>query len=165
MPHFPTGVTIRHEPKPGDIGCLIYLHGVLYAEEYGFNCRFEAGMAGSLATFATNLSHCDRFWLVHTQKALADSLAIEEKSTHEAELRWLLLHPKLRGNGIGRFLVQEALQFCHEQKYSKVFLWTIKRLKAAKELYQSVGFEMTNENTQHCWGQTVTIQRYELELG
>lgn len=165
MPNFPPGITIRHEPKPGDIGCLIYLHGVLYAEEYGLNCTFEAGMAGSLATFATNLSDHNHLWLVDHCNDLAGSLAVERKSNEEAELRWLLLHPKLRGNGIGRFLVQEALQFCHEQEYSKVFLWTIKRLKAAKELYQSVGFEIANESTQHCWGQTVTIQRYELELG
>jgi hypothetical protein len=31
----PANVSIRNQLKPGDIGYLTYLHGILYANEYG----------------------------------------------------------------------------------------------------------------------------------
>jgi hypothetical protein len=42
---------IRHHIKPGDIGYLIHLHGVLFAKEYGYDQTFEAYVAGGLAEF------------------------------------------------------------------------------------------------------------------
>jgi GNAT superfamily N-acetyltransferase len=160
----PAGVTVRHEPQPGDIGYLLYLHGHLYAQEFGWDCTFEAGMAGSLATFATNLSERDRLWLVDYQGRLAGSSAVDEKSESEAELRWVLLHPDLRGKGIGRLLVEEAIEFCRAKSYETVRLWTAEVLKAAKWIYESAGFELVEEREEVRWSQAVTMQRYELKL-
>lgn len=160
----PAGVTIRHEPRPGDIGYLLYLHGFLYAQEFGWDCTFEAGMAGSLATFATNLTERDRLWLVDDQERLTGSSAVDGKSANEAELRWVLLHPDLRGKGIGRLLVEEAIAFCRAREYKTVRLWTAKVLKAATRLYESIGFELAEEWTETRWSQPVTMRRYELKL-
>lgn len=160
----PAGVAVRHEPQPGDIGYLLYLHGHLYAQEFGWDYTFEAGMASSLATFATNLSERDRLWLVDYQGRLAGSSAVDEKSESEAELRWVLLHPDLRGKGIGRLLVEEAIEFCRAKGYKTVRLWTAEVLKAAKRIYESAGFELTEEQEETRWSQTVTMQHYELKL-
>jgi GNAT superfamily N-acetyltransferase len=164
MNTLPPDTTLRHELNPGDIGYLLYLHGSLYADEYGFDHTFEAGMAGSLAEFVTSRSEGDRFWLVDFQDQLAGSVPIDGTSETEAELRWLLLHPDLRGRGLGRHLLQRALAFCEETGYETVFLWTVDRLETARRLYESVGFERTHESTEHRWGQSVTMQRYEKEL-
>nr|WP_319495618.1 MarR family winged helix-turn-helix transcriptional regulator [uncultured Desulfobacter sp.] len=43
-------VTIRSY-KPGDIGYIIYRHGVIYAREYGFNVDFDAYVASGMADF------------------------------------------------------------------------------------------------------------------
>jgi hypothetical protein len=48
----PAGVTIRTTLRPGDIGYVTYLHGTLYAAEYGWDHTFEAYVAGPLAEFA-----------------------------------------------------------------------------------------------------------------
>ncbi len=92
------------------------------------------------------------------------SLAIVKFSEREAQLRWLLLVPEVRGQGIGRKLVEEALDFCRDAGYSSVFLWTVNTLPIAAKLYQSVGFRQTEELTHEMWGSTVTEVRYELLL-
>jgi len=85
-------------------------------------------------------------------------------SEKEAQLRWLLLHPEVRGRGLGRRLVEDALDFCRDVGYSSVFLWTVNTLPIAAQLYQSVGFKQTDELTHELWGSTVTEVRYELAL-
>lgn len=157
-------IVIRTELKPGDIGSLIYLHGVLYAQEHGWNHTFEAYVAGPLAEFAKSQAPRGRIWIVEESENVAGSIAIVEVSKEEAQLRWLLLHPKLRGQGIGRMLMKEAVNFCRAQGYAIVFLWTVSALTAAAKLYEEFGFHMSNETNSEIWGTTVTEQRYELRL-
>jgi hypothetical protein len=47
----PPDITIRCTLRPGDIGYVTYLHGSLYAAEYGWDHTFEAYVAGPLAEF------------------------------------------------------------------------------------------------------------------
>jgi N-acetylglutamate synthase-like GNAT family acetyltransferase len=160
----PPHIKVRRDLKPGDIGYLTYLHGTLYADEYGWDYTFEAYVAGPLAEFAKSHSDRERIWIVEKDDKVAGSIAIVEASKEEAQLRWLLLAPDLRGRGVGRMLVEEAIGFCREKGYSKVFLWTVSRLKEAAELYRSAGFKLAEESTQKLWGTTVTEQRYDLTL-
>lgn len=48
----PVNIRIRSELKPGDVGYLTYLHGVIYASERGWDHTFEAYVARPLAEFA-----------------------------------------------------------------------------------------------------------------
>jgi GNAT superfamily N-acetyltransferase len=57
--------------------------------------------------------------------------AIVKFSEKEAQLRWLLLDPEVRGQGLGRRLVEESLDFCRMAEYSSVFLWTVNTLPIA----------------------------------
>lgn len=157
-------IVVRDYLKPGDIGSLIYLHGVLYAKEHGWDHTFESYVAGPLAEFAKSQTPRERIWIVEESENVSGSIAIVEVSKEEAQLRWLLLHPKLRGQAIGRMLMEEAVSFCGAQGYTIVFLWTVSALTSAAKLYEEFGFHISEETIRNIWGTTVTEQRYELNL-
>ena len=159
-----SGVKIRHNFKPGDIGYIIYLHGSLYFQEYGYDCSFENYVAGPLSEFACSLADRERIWLLERGDELVGSMAIVEHSTTEAQLRWLLLHPDIRGHGLGKRLIDEAIEFCRSCGYTKIFLWTEDLLIPAAKLYTSKGFKITDEKIHEIWGSVLTEQKYELKL-
>ena len=157
----PANVSIRNQLKPGDIGYIVYLHGIIYAQEYGWDYTFETYVAGPLAEFAKAPGERGRIWIVEKDGQVAGSVAIVEVSEREAQLRWMLLTADLRGYGLGRYLVEQTLDFCKEQGYTTVFLWTVSILTPAVKLDQSVGFQLTEEKTHRTWGAELTEQRYE----
>lgn len=148
----PSNVRIRHNLKPGDIGYLTYLPGVLYTEKYGWDYTLEAYVAGPLSKFAQSHAVREQIWIVEKDEMVTGSIAIVEASREEAQLNWLLLHPTLRGHGVGNILVAEAINFCKHHGYSAVFLWTVSSLTAAAHLYKSAGFQLTQENPRAMWG-------------
>ena len=147
----PPNIRIRTHLKTGDIGSVVFLHGTLYAAEQGWDHTFEAYVAGPLAEFAKSSSDRERIWIVEKGGEVAGSIAIVDASANKAQLRWLLLRPDLRGQGIGRTLMQEALSFCRAARYAQVFLGTVSALTDAAKLYQAVGFKLTEEKTRELW--------------
>ena len=158
-------VRVRHDLRPGDIGSVVSLHGILYFREYDYDHTFEAYVAAGIAEFAQSFdAHRDRLWIAETGGETIGSIGIVRRSDSEAQLRWFLIHPNWRGLGLGRVLLQEALHFCGECAYRTVFLWTVSGLTAATHLYEAAGFEKTEEKTSKLWGHTVTEERYVLHL-
>lgn len=164
-------VSLRHDLRPGDVGYITYLHGTLYAQDQGWDYTFDAYVANPLAEFARSQSNQaksqsarERIWILEKNGQIVGSVAIVRFSDRVAQLRWLLLDPSVRGQGLGRWLVEDALEFCRTAGYSAVFLWTVKTLAIAINLYKSLGFCETEEQTHELWGSIVTEVRYDLEL-
>ena len=157
-------ITIRNEPKPGDMGYLVYLHGYLYSAEYGFDSSFESYVVGPLSAFMQSRTDRERIWIVEHEKEIVGSVAITKYSDQVAQLRWFLVHPRIRGHGIGKRLVGDAIEFCRDNGYSSVFLWTEDILKEAGKLYESFGFRLAEENARRMWGIELKEQKYELVL-
>ncbi len=157
-------VSLRHDLRPGDVGYITYLHGTLYAQDQGWDYTFDAYVAIPLAEFARSLSSRERIWILEKDGRIVGSVAVVKFSDIEGQLRWLLLDPSVRGQGLGRWLVEEALEFCRTAGYFSVFLWTVKTLSIATKLYQSLGFRETQEQTHELWGSMITEVRYDLKL-
>jgi GNAT superfamily N-acetyltransferase len=168
------GVAVRHAPIPGDIGELIRLHGVLYAREHGYSMAFEAYVARTFSQYAWPLGERERLWILEREepagapgefvRSILGSVAIVEASPREAQLRWLLLDPRIRGRGLGGGLVAEAVDFSRGCGYEKVILWTEGSLKTATMLYRGAGFVLTQQKAGLVWGAERTEERYELTL-
>ncbi|MBN1322557.1 MAG: GNAT family N-acetyltransferase [Methanotrichaceae archaeon] len=158
-------ITIRTEIKPGDLGCITYLHGMLYSLEYGFDSTFEPYVAAPLCEFALSQNReGQRIWIAEMGGRIVGCVAIVRHSSEVAQLRWLLVSPRARDLGLGGMLVSRSLDFCRERGYRSVFLWTVSFLLTAKAIYRSLGFHKTEEKTHFLWGRMLTEERYELEL-
>jgi len=156
---------IRSTLQPGDIGYITYLHGTLYAKEYGWDHTFEGYVAKSLAEFASSFdAREDCLWIAESDGQIVGSIGIVGESSSKAQLRWFLVHPTMRGCGLGRDLLDRALQFCRDRDLKSVFLWTVSDLKVAAHMYESTGFRKSEQKTHKIWGKTITEERYDLSL-
>ena len=156
---------IRTGLEPGDIGYIIYLHGVLYAQEYYLDRTFEGDVAIRIGEFGKTYDpRKDYFAVAELDGKIVGSIVINGLSDETGLLRWFLVHPDARGRGLGHQLMDGALAFCRERRFKKVTLWTISELKAAAHLYRQAGFVVTREETHTIWGATRTEQEYELIL-
>ena len=158
-------IHIRTDIRPGDIGYLVYLHGVLYANEYQLDHTFEGYVASGLGEFAKSYDESkDHLWLAEKKGLIVGSIAIVGLTSKTAQLRWFLVHPDARGAGLGRHLVQQALAFCRVRRFESVFLWTVSELPAAAHHYKNAGFVRTEQKTHEIWGSVRTEERYDLML-
>jgi hypothetical protein len=92
-------ISIRHDLQPGDVGYITYMHGTLYAKEMGWDHTFDAYVAAPLSEFARSQSSWERIWIIEKDGKIVGSAAIVKFSEEEAQIRWLLLDPSIRGRG------------------------------------------------------------------
>lgn len=151
--------------QAGDIGWVISRHGALYAEQFGWDIRFEALVARIGADFIDEFQpDCERAWIVERDGVRVGSVFIVKKSKTIAKLRLLLIEPEARGIGLGRRLVDECIGFARARGYRKIQLWTQRNLKAARAIYQRAGFILTASEPHVSFGKRLVGETWELRL-
>ena len=156
-------IHIRDELRPGDVGYLIYLHGWIYAKECGFTHEFEGYVCKTFYDFYNHYSpDKDRIWFAEYNAEIVGAIAIVGHTATRAQLRWFILHPSFRGLGLGRTLMNKAMDFCKEKGYTNIFLETTVDQKTAVEMYLKAGFRVVGEEKVTMWGRDLLTQTYEL---
>ncbi len=158
-------ITIRTEIHPGGIGYVTYLHGKVYQQEYGYNHNFEMYVAKSISEFREQFTPGqDRPWIVENGDKIVGSIVIMSRSGHVAQLRYFVLLPEYRGLGLGKKLVQMAMDFGQTAGYKSVYLWTADELHTAAKLYGKFGFQKTKAVSTNHWGKEVTENCYDMSF-
>jgi GNAT superfamily N-acetyltransferase len=159
------GVGIRRLDQPGDLGWVVMAHGEFYAREYDFDTSFEALVAKIVADYAT--SHDDSreaAWIAEQDGRRVGCVFCVAADEQTAQLRILLVDPSARGHGLGARLVDECLNFARETGYKRMKLWTNDPLVAARHIYLSRGFVLTETEPHRSFGADLVGQIYELDL-
>jgi len=74
-------------------------------------------------------------------KNTAGCVAVREFNCDVCEMKRLYLRPKYRGVGLGRKLAKKIIEEAERIGYSSIRLDTLKNLKEAMGLYESLGFK------------------------
>jgi DNA-binding MarR family transcriptional regulator/GNAT superfamily N-acetyltransferase len=156
---------ILRPPRPGDLGWVVQSHGELYAQEYGWDVRFEGLIAdvigGLVRTFDPARERC---WIAERDGENVGSIFCVRGTDDVAKLRLLLVHPSARGLGIGGRLVRECVEFAHQVGYRKISLWTQENLAAARRIYQAEGFQVVHREEHNSFGVPLMAEVWEKDL-
>jgi len=156
---------ILRNPRPGDMSMVMYYHAILYGKEYGWDETFEIDCAQIVLQFAREGNpNRQKWWIAELDGQIVGSVVIMEEDIHTARLRMLLVRPEARGQGLGRRLIEECIQFSRECGYPKLMLTTLDVLQSARHLYGDLGFTLTESREECLWGKDMTLEYWHLNL-
>ena len=156
-------IDIQQGYQSGVIGRATEIHARFYAAMSGFGQFFESQVAEGLAEFASRLTNPKNgLWVAVQSGRIVGTVAIdgEDMGADTAHLRWFIVDDGLRGTGVGKRLMTEAIAFCDNRGFETTQLWTFQGLNAARRLYEGFGFVLTEERAGNQWGGDVMEQRF-----
>lgn len=105
----------------------------------------------------------DGLWLALQDGKIEGAIAIDGSHAERegAHLRWFIASDSMRGKGVGKALLDSAMEFCQSRHYERIYLWTFEGLGAARHLYEKSGFRLTRQQRGTQWGVEVDEQRFE----
>lgn len=136
--------------RPGDPSRVCYFYYDLYEKQYHFNGTVERYfLEGMIDLFRQ--ADGSMLWVAEQGAEIVGSIAVIRRGEQEAQLRWFGVAPSLQGQGLGKKLIETAMDYCRAKEYEHLTLWTIDILKPARHLYGKYGFAMTETKPNLQW--------------
>jgi putative acetyltransferase len=124
----------------GDIADVLALLARIW-EEYGFVWAPEVEFPDLYRFDAHYMPPRGAFWIVRADEGrVIGSIGVDRVDEHTAEIHRLYVDPGLRGRGLGRTLVQTALEWARAQRLPRMVLWSDTRFTNSHRLYERMGF-------------------------
>ena len=162
---------VLRPPATGDLGWVLQRHGVVYAQEFGWDRDFETLVAGIVTDYLrTRESGRQAGWIAEVDGVPAGSVFCVgegsggEYDTTTARLRLLLVERWARGLGLGARLVGEVLRFARQAGYQRIVLSTYDVLVSAGRIYQAAGFTRVSQEPEHAFGHDLNAQIWSRDL-
>jgi N-acetylglutamate synthase-like GNAT family acetyltransferase len=144
-----------------DIDKVVNFHCSYVAKPYGLNEAFQIQLEEGLTAFASSYDvQQECFWFVEDGTDLVGTVAVVAEGK-VARVRWLLAHPDYRKSE--KDMLGWVTTFC-QGRYAKVYLLAATHFERLAPLAIGAGFQKVSERMVELWGQTLTDERYELEL-
>jgi GNAT superfamily N-acetyltransferase len=157
-------INIRHDLRVGDLGRIIALHGEVYDVLPGYGLTFEAYVARTIAEYILDAGGTGRIWLAEQEDRLVGCAALVLRDEKRGQLRWVLVDQSARGLGLGKDLVNRALDYARDNACARVFLETTDGLPESQHLYEALGFEVVSDVREELWDGVRPLIRMELGL-
>ena len=149
------------------MGWVVHRHGVLYAQEYGWDERFEA-LVAEIAARIRRARTIRRASAAGSPRWTARSSARCSSSrtpTTVAQLRLLLVEPKARGLGIGARLVDECVRFARQRRLPEDHALDQQRPhRGARRSTRRRGFALVHRERHHSFGHNLVGETWDLRL-
>ena len=158
-------IQIRSDLRAGDLGRVIELHGTCYNDLPGFGLSFEAYVARTIAEYVLDNQARGRLWLAELGDRLIGCTAIALRDNGVGQLRWVLVDQSARGMGLGKRLVNAALDYCRAAGCESVYLETTDGLPESQALYEKLGFSVISDTVEDLWDGPRPLLRMQLFLG
>jgi GNAT superfamily N-acetyltransferase len=103
--------------------------------EFGFepDPEIDPDLADPAAVYAA-------VWVAVLDREVVGSIALRDLGASELELKRMYLHPSQRGRGLGRQLLETALDWARTNGATVIRLDTSERMETAQRLYEAYGF-------------------------
>lgn len=141
MEHYEHPLSLRPF-QSGDLdGFRALVESVL--DEYGFvpDPVLESDLRDPVGKY-------DQVWVAVDGDAVVGSVALRQLGKGELELKRMYLYPDYRGRGLGKRLLEQALQWARAEGAVAIVLDTSEAMLEAQRLYESVGFVRTGLRTE-----------------
>lgn len=164
----PVSAEIRSGWQPGLVGRAVEMHATYYSQTVDFGAFFEATVASGLGDLVSRFgTKRNNAWSAIIDGKIVGTVFIdgEDLGMNRAHLRAFIVDGNVRGGGIGRKLLTQAMDFVDAQEFDETHLWTFKGLDAARRAYESFGFILEEEFIGTQWGKEMTEQRFVRKRG
>jgi DNA-binding MarR family transcriptional regulator/GNAT superfamily N-acetyltransferase len=158
------GAALR-APRAGEYGWLVHRQAQWFAHELGYDRRFEASLAQSVAALAGAQDPArETGWIAERDGTAVGSVFVTAAGDAVARVHLLFVEPHARRHGIGSQLLDECVRFARQAGYTAMELTLASTLDDAKRVAGHCGFRYDHAETAQRFGREMVMERWVRKL-